>query len=194
MNKVARLIYSEIAVFLQVSPVSRTKGHCPGILQIFFLKPPPDGAWSHMKKPVSWSHCFPSFLTRALGLLLFTLLISNLLGEIWKTNITVTTTTNLRQGHCETKDLYHERYLSNYAINCKANPWSIPHVLWALRLELMSGFQAINLKKNYTSLDGSALKGLGKVGVQTDTPCSWQYHLFYTESAEQVPAESSGSG
>lgn len=131
------------------------------------------------KKTVSWTHRFPSFLTRALGLLSFTLLISKLFGLIWKTNKTLTaTTTNLSKAHHVTKDLYHERCLSNYAINRKANPWSIPHGLWALRLELRSGFQAISLKENYTSLDGSALKGLGKVGEQTDTPCSSQHHLI----------------
>lgn len=137
---------------------------------------------------------FPHFWPEPLGLLLFTLFISNLFGFTWKTNKTVTTTTNFHQGHSITKNLYHERCLSNYAINCKANPWSIPHGLWAPRLELRSGFHAVNLEETYTSLDGSALKGLGKVGEQIDTPCSSQHHLFYTESAEQVPAESSGSG
>lgn len=151
-------------------------------------------------KKVSRTHHFPSFLTIALGLLLFTLFISKLFGVIWKTNkIPVpptTTTTNLGQGHYVTKDLYHERCLSNYAImqlcHCKTNPRNIPHGLWALRLKL--SLQAISSEENYTSLDGSALKHLGKVGEQTDTPCSSQHHLFYTESAEQVAAESSGSG
>lgn len=156
----------------------------------------PDVGWSPRKKTVSRTHRFPSFLTIALGLLLFTLFISKLFGVIWKTNKIPLPPPppppNLGQGHYVTKDLYHERCLSNYANNCKTNPRSIPHGLWALRLEL--SLQAISSEENYTSLDGSALKRLGKVGEQTDTPCSSQHHFFYTESAQQVAAESSGSG
>ena len=50
------------------------------------------------------------------------------------------------------------------------------------------------MKKDSTSLAVSAPKGLGKANVQIDTPYSLQSHLLLTESFEQVPVESSGSG